>query len=79
MTLSKDGEGKLQNPAHLVMFLDENNDEESRESCEDGTQSEVSNDVEYDTIIGRVYNYDYAVKLLVLSKFSQWSQRGCAL
>ena len=30
--------------------------------------SETSNEAEVDTIIGRIYNYDYAVKLLTLSK-----------
>ena len=43
-------------------------DVESRESVEDGTMSETSNDAEVDTIVGRIYNYDYAVKLLTLSK-----------
>ena len=63
----------------MILFLDENNDEESRESCEDGTQSEISNDTECDSIIGRVYCYDYAVKLLILSKLDQLSQHTCAL
>ena len=36
VTIAKDGEGKFLSRAHLVLFLDENNDEESRESCEDG-------------------------------------------
>ena len=44
------------------------NEAESKESVDDGTMSETSNDAEVDTIIGRIYNYDYAVKLLTLSK-----------
>ena len=44
---------------------------DSRESVEDGTMSETSNDAEVDTIVGRIYNYDYAVKLLTLSKCLQ--------
>ena len=44
------------------------NEAESKESVDDGTMSETSNEAEVDTIIGRIYNYDYAVKLLTLSK-----------
>ena len=49
---------------------------ESRESVDDGTLSEASNEAEVDTIIGRIYNYDYAVKLLTLSK---WILASCWL
>ena len=52
----------------LNLVTEESSEAETRESLEDGTLSEVSNDAEVDTIIGRIYNYDYAVKLLTLSK-----------
>ena len=67
VTIVKDQEGKYRLvKAQHARFVEDNMDE-SRESNEDGTQSE--DDVELDTIIGRVYNYDYAVKLLIISKF----------
>ena len=51
-----------------LIVTEDLNEAESRESVDDGTMSETSNEAEVDTIIGRIYNYDYAVKLLTLSK-----------
>ena len=53
---------------NLFVAAEDPADVESRESVEDGTMSETSNDAEVDTLVGRIYNYDYAVKLLTLSK-----------
>ena len=55
----------------LYLVTEESSEAETRESLDDGTLSEVSNDAEVDTIIGRIYNYDYAVKLLTLSKWTE--------